>query len=152
MRAYRLVKAKYRREVLEGVGAAYRYGARWNARHDHAVYAADSRALAIIESLAHVPALTGLPPHVMCVIEIPEGLIERPSDAPDPADAAAAQAFGHRWFREQRSVALVVPSVIVPEESNVVMNGAHPEVGALEVVTVEEYPIDERLRELFGKR
>lgn len=150
MRAYRLVKARYVDEVLSGLGASFRWGARWNYPGDRAVYAAENRALAVIETLAHVPRLAGLPPHVMCEIDVPDAFLERPRDAPPASDAAAA-AFGHAWFVEQRSVALVVPSVIVPDEANVVINAGHPEASRVQLVAAIDYPIDERLRTLLGK-
>ncbi len=152
MRAYRLVKTRYVAAVLAGDGASFRHGARWNAPGDRAVYAAENRALAVIESLAHVPRLAGLPPHTMVQLEIPEELIERPIDAPAASDAAAAVAFGAKWFREQRSVAFVVPSVIVPEEANIIINAAHPDAGTVAVVAQIDYPLDDRLKMLLGRR
>jgi RES domain-containing protein len=151
VRAYRLVKAKYVATVLAGDGASFRYGARWNEPGDRAVYAAENRALAVVESLAHVPGLKGLPSHVMVELEIPGDAIERPADAPPATDAAAARAFGSRWFREARSVALVVPSVVVPEEMNVVINAGHPNAARVSVIAQVDYPLDNRLQALLGK-
>jgi len=152
VRAYRLVKTRYVAAVLAGDGASFRHGARWNSAGDRAVYAAENRALAVIESLAHVPRLAGLPRHTMVQLEIPQELIERPSDAPPASDAAAALAFGSKWFREQGSVALVVASVIAPEEANIIINAAHPDAGKVAVVAQIDYPIDDRLKMLLGRR
>jgi len=149
VRAYRLVKTRYLAAVLAGDGASFRHGARWNAPGDRAVYAAENRALAVIESLAHVPRLAGLPPHTMVQLEIPQELIERPIDAPAASDAAA---FGAKWFRERRSVALVVPSAIVPEEANIIVNAAHPDAGKVALVAQIAYPLDDRLKMLLGRR
>jgi len=152
MRAYRLVKTRYVVAVVAGDGASFRHGARWNAPGDRAVYAAENRALAVIESLAHVPRLAGLPLHTMVQLEIPDELIERPIDAPAANDAAAAAAFGAKWFREQRSVALVVPSVIVPEDANIIINAAHLGAGKVALVAQVDYPLDDRLKVLLGRR
>jgi RES domain-containing protein len=152
VRAYRLVKHKHVAEVLRGVGASFRLGARWNLPGDRAVYAAENRALAIVETLAHVPLLAGLPAHVMCEIDIPDALVERPRNPPSPHDAEAAVLFGHSWFVEARSLALAVPSVVVPQEANIVINAAHSDAAYLTVIGKEPYAIDERLAALFARR
>lgn len=152
MRVFRLVKAKYRDEVLTGMGASFRHGARWNEPGQRAIYAAENRALAVVETLAHVPRLRGLPPHVMCEIEVDDDTVERSIDAPAPTDAAAAVAYGSKWFRDARSVALVVPSIIVPEEKNAVLNAGHKDFATkVSLLSVVEYPIDDRLSSLLGR-
>lgn len=151
MRAFRLVKAKYKDEVLSGLGASFRLGARWNEPGQRAVYSAENRALAILESLAHVPRFKGLPPYVLCEIEIADAHLEQPSDAPDPVDAASALAYGSRWFREARSVALAVPSVVISQERNLVLNVAHADfTSAVRLIAAVDYAIDERISSLLG--
>jgi RES domain-containing protein len=147
-----LVKEKYKDQALTGMGASFLDGARWNEPGQRAVYSAENRALAVVESLAHVPRLTGLPPHLMCEVDVEDAVIEIPTDAPSPTDAAAAVAYGSTWFQEQRSVALAVPSIIVPEEKNVVLNAGHPDFTAkVKLVAAVAYPIDARLSSLLGK-
>lgn len=152
MRVFRLVKAKYKEEVLSGMGASFHEGARWNEPGQRAVYCSENRALAVVETLAHVPRLVGLPPHVMCEIEVDDATVETLTEGPSPTDAAAAVAYGSRWFRESRSVALAVPSIIVPEERNVVLNAGHAQfMAAVRIVTTVDYPIDARLSSLMGR-
>lgn len=152
MRVFRLVKERYKDQVLAGMGASFYEGARWNEPGQRAVYASENRALAVVESLAYVPRLRGLPQHVMCEIEVDDVAIQAPGDAPSPNDAAAARAYGAQWFREMRSVALAVPSIIVPEEKNIVLNAGHPDFnGRVRVASLAPYPLDDRLASLLGK-
>lgn len=150
MRAYRLIKAKYRDQALTGFGASYRQGARWNVPGQRAIYTSESRALAIVESLAHVPRLPGLPPQVMLSLDIPDELVERPIDAPSAADVAAARMYGAKWFEERRSVALAVISIIAPPEVNLVLNADHADFERVQLVEVVEFDVDSRLAQLLG--
>lgn len=152
MRVFRLVKEKYKDQVLTGTGASFLDGARWNEAGQRAVYTAENRALAVVETLAHVPRLSGMPPHVMCEIDVDDAAIETPADPPSAIDATAAVAYGSKWFQEQRSVALAVPSVVVPEEKNVILNAGHPEFSArVKLFVATPYPIDKRLSNLLGR-
>jgi RES domain-containing protein len=60
--------------------------------------------------------------------------------------SAAAQRFGSAWAEEQRSCALAVPSAVIPEERNVLINPDHGEIEGVEVVDVQPFYFDERLR------
>ena len=153
MKVFRLVQARFRDAVLSGQGASFRHGARWNRPGQRAVYTSENRALAVIETLAHMPSLSGLPSHVMCEIDVDDAAVENALEAPSPVAAPAAADYGSAWFRESRSVALAVPSIIVPEERNVVLNAAHPEFESrARLLATVDYPIDERLRNLFGRQ
>ena len=124
----------YEADDLSGTGAKLT-GGRWNEKDVPALYAAESRALAGLETLVHLNA-GGLPLNRYLVeIFIPDDLWA----AREEHDAAALPvgwdarppsrtsiAFGSAWLRARRSAVLVVPSVIVPEERNFVVNPAHP--------------------------
>ncbi|NBB87146.1 MAG: RES domain-containing protein, partial [Bacteroidetes bacterium] len=58
----------------------------------------------------------------------------------------ASQAWGDTWIREQTSLALKVPSVVEPLESNYLINPGHPEVNRLDVGTPTPLSLDPRLR------
>ena len=74
MKAYRLVKAKRAVEAFNGEGARL-YGGRWNAVGAPMVYAAQSRALAAMETLVHTAGADRRIQYVMYEIEIPDGLV-----------------------------------------------------------------------------
>ena len=126
---------EYRASDLGGVGAAKRPG-RWNQKDQAIVYAAESRALALLETLGYVlPG--GLPQNRYLIgINIPDGVWaarevlarDRAGQVVEAWDAipraGASMAFGSRWLQEGRSAVLCVPSVIVPEEFVVLVNPA----------------------------
>lgn len=118
-------------EAFSGRGGLFAAG-RWNSLGGLAVYASESVSLAYLEVLAHLP--TGNSGYLLLFeIEIPEGLIEicLESSLPDGWDmrppGPASRAVGDRWLAEKRSVALLVPSVIVTQERNALINPLHPQ-------------------------
>ena len=129
MIAYRI--ASRRHPIFDGAGAA-EYGARWNSPGRPVIYAASSLSLATLEQLAHTE--TGRLPQDQAFIEITipnsvsiETLPISEVAGWSPDDLGTSRAFGDRWIAEQRTCALLVPSVIVPTEYNVLINPAHAE-------------------------
>jgi RES domain-containing protein len=57
----------------------------------------------------------------------------------------AAQRYGDLWLAQQRSLILVVPSVLVPDELNYVINPVHPRFAAVKIGPLIDYPLDVRL-------
>lgn len=93
------------------------------------VYASQALALAILEWRVHVN-LWPPPPVVYAEVEFDDALLEAPK--PLPADwnsipfTSTTQAIGDAWWKSQRSLGLIVPSVLSPKENNVLLNIAHP--------------------------
>ena len=122
-----------------GSGAA-RYPGRWNRATEAVLYCAPTRALAILESAAHVDD-GGLPLNRFLVeIQVPDTLWSAREEVPASALPAtwdaipagqASVGFGSEWLRSRRSTVLLVPSVIVPEEHCVLINPQHPLAGRI---------------------
>ncbi|MEO8297600.1 MAG: RES family NAD+ phosphorylase [Burkholderiales bacterium] len=129
---------QYTADDLTGSGAALT-GARWNAPGEAVNYAATSIALAAWETRVHIGRTPALPLNRYLVrIDLPDTLWAAAERLTAPAvgwDAVppgrVSIDFGSRWLAEQRSAVLRVPSVVVPEEDNVLINPAHPQVLAL---------------------
>ncbi|MGH9381893.1 MAG: RES family NAD+ phosphorylase [Thermoanaerobaculia bacterium] len=51
-----------------------------------------------------------------------------------------------RWLQQSRSLALCVPSAVVPSSTNVLINPLHRDAGNLEIVSREPFGFDSRLR------
>jgi RES domain-containing protein len=124
----------YAAEDLSGGGAA-RYPGRWNRAGDAVIYCAPTRAIAVLESAAHVDD-GGFPLNRFLVaIDVPDNLWSEREEIPAtalpatwdaiPAGHASAD-FGSSWLRSRRSPILLVPSVIVPEEWCALINPQHP--------------------------
>lgn len=124
-------------------------GGRWNPRGLPVVYAGTSIALVALEYFVH---LSGDEPSDLVLLElrVPDGASRESvtlSDLPDrwQDDVAITQERGRRWIESSRSLALQVPSAIVPEESNLVLNPAHPEWGQVDVRVVRPFHFDRRM-------
>lgn len=152
MLAHRLAKARRAATPLDGEGAR-RVGGRWNPRGMAVAYCASSLSLAVLELLVHVDT-DDLPDDLVAIqVDIPDDLPARrllpanlPPDWRQDSGRAALRDLGARWLRDLQEPLLVVPSVVVPGERNVLINPLHPDTGRIEVVSREPFHLDPRLR------
>ena len=134
---------------FDGEGARL-YGGRWNNAGVPAVYAAGACSLALLEVLVHVPDLVLLQGYVVYRAEIPDDLIldvaieELPKNWKQPGLVPDLRRLGDEWMRARASVALRVPSAIVPVEFNYVLNPRHPEYELITFGPREPLPVDPR--------
>lgn len=131
MRAFRIGSFSY--PLFDGTGAATSDNARWNSRGRHVIYAAEHYATALLEKAAQLNSLK-LPRTLVFVrIDVPGDVsVEdiRPEDLAgwDADSKNVSRAFGDRWYDEQRSAVLLVPSLAAPGlERNVLINQRHPQ-------------------------
>jgi RES domain-containing protein len=140
---------------LSGRDAAEESG-RWNTPGVPMVYAASSRSLACLESLAHLDLSQGLPDDRWLIeIIVPREVWETREDfnPDDPAvrgwdarpEGPPSKNWGTRWASEKRSLILAVPSVIVTEEQNALINPAHPSASELRARRIRRWIYDLRL-------
>ncbi len=147
---WRLCAAKYAATAFDGEGARL-YGGRWSPKGIAVNYTAESRALAVVEVLAQVDDRARLADlrWVLISAEFPEALIERPARYPAESRqfprTLTTQAFGESWAKEARSVALRVPSAVVPGEFNYLLNPAHPDFSRVKIARPEPFSFDSRL-------
>ena len=142
---YRLVRRERAGEALSGEGAR-RYGGRWNPPGTAVVYAAESRALAVLETIVHLSLEARAMRFVLVTLELPaKAKVERHSAARPPRVLAASQDAGGAWLDGGDGLALVVPSVLVPQEKNYVLNVAHAQFAGVRVADTEPFSFDERL-------
>lgn len=125
---------------------------RWHTRGRRVVYCAQSPAAALLEILVHLELdIRALPARYRLLrIEVPDDLdVERVSLDVLPADwlekAELTRTTGDAWLVKGQTPLLSVPSAIVPETFNVLVNPAHPDARRIAVVKASEHPIDPRL-------
>lgn len=150
MRAWRIVKAKYAAAAFDGEGARL-YGGRWNSPGTAVIYAADSPSLAALELLVGLEDASFLSSFVLLPVDIPEPAITdlQPNLLPAnwrsyPAPPALARQ-GDAWIRAATSLALRVPSVVVPQQSNLLIHPGHPDFRSLVFGAAEPFHLDRRL-------
>jgi RES domain-containing protein len=136
--------------AYDGSGAA-KFGARWNSRNVAVAYAAQSRSLSLLEYLVHISRERAPADLVFVEAVVPERDITVLDPATLPREwrreppPRALRALGDRWAGSCASLALLVPSVVVPEESNLMINPAHPRFAALTVLEPVPAALDPRL-------
>jgi len=151
MRIWRLCRAKHAKTAFSGEGARLA-GGRWNHKGVSVAYCASSLSLATLELFVHVEPATMPDDLVAIEAELADGASREVLDAKTlPADwrsvpgPDALRDMGSDWAREARSLALVVPSAIVPREQNILINPAHPEFRLLTVVETAPFSFDPRM-------
>lgn len=149
MRLWRIAQRKHALDKL--CAGAAQFGGRWNPIGVPALYAGTSIAMTALEKLLHVGAAP-LPPLVLVAIDMPAGVtIYAPglSALPIGWDAmptsGAAQIFGGAWLARGAELAMKVPSVIIHEEANVILNPHHPDYAKVKLTIIRPFTYDARL-------
>ncbi len=144
----------WRADDLSGQGAANDPG-RWNSLGLPVIYTSTSIALACLETVVHVTGDQGLPLRRWLVaIAVPaehwqQRLSLEPTQLPgwDATPAGtSSRGWGDRWLLGQGSLIALVPSVIVPEECNALINPAHPGASSLVPTVIRPWTYDSRLQ------
>jgi RES domain-containing protein len=135
-------------------GGAKITGGRWNSKGRAAVYASSTIALATLETLAHLGDNIAIRNAFLIKITVPPGVwrlreIVEPGDL-DPTwksepPGSTTVALGDAWLDGKTAPFLLVPSVIVPEEWNVLINPAHPAVAKIRAEVTRQFVYDPRL-------
>ncbi|HJV73925.1 MAG TPA: RES family NAD+ phosphorylase [Noviherbaspirillum sp.] len=146
---------EYTADDVSGTGAK-RTGGRWNRIGTPMLYSAGNIALACLETFVHLNS-GGLPLNRYLVeLVIPDELWEKAVrldltgrkyigwDAMPYGKVSLD--LGDQWAAEKASVLLIVPSAIVPEEFNVLINPAHPDAAAISAKKIRKWLYDPRMR------
>jgi RES domain-containing protein len=149
MKLYRISKCNFI-EDLSGTGAAL-YGGRWNSKGVYILYTATTLSLAILETIVHLP---GLPKEDFCMIEIeiPTNSIttitekQLPSRWNEFPSLSVLKKMGDSFIKKGEFLALKIPSAIVPEEFNYLLNPAHADFKKVKITRKKNLSFDERLK------
>jgi RES domain-containing protein len=131
-------------------------GARENGGHWHqpgmaALYTASTVELSVLEKFVHTDE--GEPPLVLVAIDLPDdpalgmevSLADLPDGWDDTDDGGSAARFGTRFLKKASHLYLRVPSVIIPEASNLVINPAHPAYNQVQLKIARPFRFDPRM-------
>jgi RES domain-containing protein len=146
MHVWRLARSVY--SALDGEGARL-HGGRWNEPGTPVVYTSASLSLAALELLVHLDP-NRLPDDLVAYkVEVPDALKMRritTGDLPEgwnrQVEVPALRRIGEAWAKDRNAGVLRVPSAVIPEEQNVLINPRHPDAGAVHVT--DRRPIDFR--------
>ena len=151
MKLYRIARTAYIEDTT-GAGARL-YGGRWNEKGVPVIYVASSPSLAALEFLVHLPIVLAPRDLSICRFVLPDSVsVNRVKKAALPAGwkssppSSETQEIGTRWAARGKSLLLFVPSVLVPEESNILINPLHPEFRKIKKM-IMPFTFDPRLVE-----
>jgi len=135
---------------LTGLGPKS-YGGRWNYRGVPAIYTSESRALAALEFLVHVKtrkadnlkiATISIPGSIIPLEFRIETLPKGWRDHPPPVKLAE---MGTDYLKSLKSLLLRVPSAVIPNEDNLIINPMHKDMKYVKIIHVEDFTYDKRL-------
>ncbi|HEY6802874.1 MAG TPA: RES family NAD+ phosphorylase [Pyrinomonadaceae bacterium] len=150
MQAWRIFKTRYAAEAFKGEGARL-YGGRWNSVGVAMIYASGSLSLATLELLVHLDKTTVLSSYSTCMVEFDRSLVrsldvkELPPDWQESPSPHSIQQIGDEWISNASSLILKVPSAVVPQENNYLINPAHKDFKKLKRGKIEALKFDSRL-------
>ncbi|MBC7642432.1 MAG: RES family NAD+ phosphorylase [Flavobacterium sp.] len=150
MEVFRIAHKKWSEKLL-GSG----YSGRWNSNGMFVIYTAQNRALACLENLVHRNGFGLDVDFVIMTINIPKQLkiIElKIKDLPENWNLTDEKAhllcreFGDKWLKSQSSCILMVPSAIIKNEKNVLINPNHVDFKKIKLSLTQPFSFDNRLK------
>ncbi len=148
MIVYRISLEKWADKLVASGNAA-----RWNSKGVYVLYAASSRSLACLENVVHRDG-QGLSQNFRTMlIQIPDDL--KITSIPlhqlettwrEWAASSYTRSIGDSWAMRRESAVLEVPSAIIPDEFNYVLNTSHPDFPKIKLLRTESFQFDPRIK------
>jgi len=130
LKIFRLTKTNYIND-LSGEGARL-YSGRWNRRGDALLYFSENLSLCVLELLTRIDFKFLVTDYSFLEAEIPSSLVStlrKPEIVTEKwrnnPPISHTQDYGSIWIRKAKSLALKVPSAVLPNESNILINPNH---------------------------
>lgn len=147
LRIYRIIEPRQAAHPFSGPGSDG--GGRWTSPRTPGVYASLSPATAMLEYLVHLESDTPrelLMASASVPIDCVLAQVELPSEWPERPYRECVREVGDEWSKSRRSLVLRVPSAVVHEEHNVLVNPEHPDFVKLRLEQLTPVKLDSRLR------
>jgi RES domain-containing protein len=148
---YRVLRKPYSRMPFDGEGS-YQYGGRWSSPGTRLSYASEHQSLAMLEYFVHLEASDAPPDLVLASADIPDDLSRQQievgtlpanwRETPAPAELAR---LGDEFVLTGKDCILIVPSALVPNENNWLINPLHEEFQKIKIRETEPLTYDSRL-------
>ena len=148
-KGWRIVPHERAHDAFAGEGAKL-YGGRWNSPGFALVYGSEHKSLTALEQLVHLD-LRLRNRFKAFLFQCPASLVHRialldlPKDWRQQPPPASTQRLGDAWMQQGRSPVLAVPSIIIPEELNYLLNPAHADFHKITVTESRDFVFDPRL-------
>jgi RES domain-containing protein len=148
MEVYRICLEEYSRDLF-----ASGFRGRWNLKGSFVIYTAGSRALACLENVVHRSGEGLKSIFKVVVIEVPDALAceriepgQLPAEWHKTSNYPLCQPLGEAWYQRRSAAVLQVPSSIIPNEYNYILNTRHPDFKAIRIVRWEDFDFDPRIK------
>ena len=151
MEVWRICPQRYAKRPFDGKGAS-EFGGRWNHPGEAVAYCSTTLSLAALEFFVNLD-----------VTEVPDDLVAISAAFPDDLHSErwtletlhidwretpiphANRVLGSAWLQSRRTAVLFVPSAVIPEEFNVLINPAHPDFSKLQIGRPRRFQFDPRM-------
>lgn len=150
MRIFRLTKTNYIND-LGGEGARL-YSGRWNRRGDALLYFSEHLSLCVLELLTRIDYEFLVADYSFLEVEVPSSLISKlrkPEIITEKwrnnPPISLTQDYGSIWIQKSRTLGLAVPSAVLPNESNILINPMHPLFFELKIIKKATLNLDSRV-------
>ena len=150
MRIYRIAKTQYIND-LSGEGARL-FGGRWNKVGDVMLYFSQNLSLSLLEIIVHVEYAKLPLDYSFLEVEIPDSSIKniQSIDFIEPKWSTEAavnqlQMLGSNWLKRKESLAMRVPSAVMHQENNILINPLHKDIAKLKIIKMDKMDFDPRL-------
>jgi RES domain-containing protein len=148
MLVYRITLTKFADKLVASGRAA-----RWNPNETEVIYTASSRSLACLENVVHRSQLGLNQLFSVMTIEVPDSVrkqIVKPDDLPanwkEFAQMPLTQNIGEEWLNKAQTAILQVPSSIIEEEANYLINPHHPDFRKIKLLRIDPFLFDVRIK------
>ena len=150
MEVYRITHKKW-----SGHLSASGFPARWNSAGAYVSYSAGSRSLACLENVVHKGTTDLKRPYISMTISIPDdieikiiSIKELPSGWHHSGETGyqLCRSIGDTWVRNSETAVLKVPSAIVENDSNYLINPGHPDFLKIKIIAEEPFAFDRRIK------
>lgn len=149
MIVYRIAKKEH--ATLDGLGGLYGPG-RWHKKGNLVIYTSEHASLAAWEKIVHVARVDNLPEGLLLMkIELPDNIIIQ--NIPQEVLVKGWDSFpfanetidfGTSFLKAKEHLALKVPSVIIPDEYNIILNPLHPDIHSCHIISMKPFTFDKR--------
>jgi RES domain-containing protein len=149
-KGWRIVKPHLVDKAFTGEGARI-YSGRWNSKGSSVVYISESLSLASMELLVHLESQEILNTYICIAVEFDNRMVQAldPASLPDNWNTnpvpLSTKLIGDTWIKSGSSLILKVPSVIIPAESNFIVNPAHPDLKKITIGPPQPLDFDPRI-------
>jgi RES domain-containing protein len=148
MIVYRFASEQYKKDI-SGNGARL-FGGRWNSKGSPVLYTSNYVSLSVLELLVHNKNYSSykdpwlisvlIPDYIMPVVLAAEKLAADWNSKPE-----YTRWIGDQFLNEAGSLVLQVPSSIIPQENNLLINPQHPDFKKIKIIDAVLFELDKRL-------